>query len=118
MYPVYFAGFYLSLLHNSFVFCKSFLQDENHVLQIDKFFAECLCVFDKTEPCLLNSKTELYFLNNKMEPYFPNDKTGLYFLSMKTCYDADRKKFPDFLLVFDWKRYRRLFFGYCLDCNL
>ena len=118
MYPVYFAGFYLSLLHNSFVFCKSFLQDGNYVLQADKFFAGCLHVFDKTELCLLNSKKELHFLNNKMESYFSNNKTGLYLLSMKTCYDADRKRFPDFLPVFDWKKYRKLFFGCCLGCNL
>lgn len=118
MYPVYFAGLYMFLLYNSFVFRKDSLQDGNYVLQADKFFAECLHVFGKTELCLLNSKTELHFLNNKMEPYFSNNKTGLYLLSMKTCYDADRKRFPDFLSVFDWKKYRRSFFDYCLDCNL
>ena len=118
MYPVYFAGFYLFLLYNSLVFCKSFLQGGNHVSRADKFFAGCLHVFDKTELCLLNSKTEPHFLNNKMEPYFSNNKTGLHLLSMKTCYDADRKNFPDFLLVFDWKKYMGLFFDYCLDCNL
>ena len=109
MYSVYPAGFYLVLLHNSFVFRKDFLQGGNHALQADKFFAGRLYVFDKMGSCFLNNKSELYFLNNR---------TGLYLLSMKTCYDADRKRFPDFLLVFDWKKYRRLFFGYCLGCNL
>ena len=118
MYSVYPASCYLFLLYNSLVFCKDFLQGGNHVLRTDKFFAERLHVFDKTESCLLNSKTELHFLNNKMEPYFSNNKTDLHLLSMKTCYDADRKKFPDFLLVFDWKKYRRLFFDCCLGCNL